>query len=196
MIPIFTIIIVIFLAILTFQLRKTTNAQEEVEEKFWAREREANATRRKDISNLDYITIPDGLFPLNLDSAVENQLAELIGKKMLNLTGMTNTDLKLEYGVQNLDELTSYDDNFAEFIKLAPDHAKELIAAGQTDDARNILEFAVNNLADSRAIFDILSSIYVEAGETSKIPQLISLAEKLDSLSKNIILDDLNKKLQ
>ena len=76
MIPIFTIIIVIFLAILTFQLRKTTNAQEEVEEKFWAREREANATRRKDISNLDYITIPDGLFPLNLDSAVENQLAE------------------------------------------------------------------------------------------------------------------------
>lgn len=196
MIPIFTIIIVIFLAILTFQLRKTTNAQEEVEEKFWAREREANATRRKDISNLDYITIPDGLFPLNLDSAVENQLAELIGKKMLNLTGMTNTDLKLEYGVQNLDELTSYDDNFVEFIKLAPDYAKELIAAGQTDDARNILEFAVNNLADSRAIFDILSSIYVEAGETSKIPQLISLAEKLDSLSKNIILDDLNKKLQ
>ena len=196
MIPIFTIIIVIFLAILTFQLRKTTNAQEEVEEKFWAREREANATRRKDISNLDYITIPDGLFPLNLDSAVENQLAELIGKKMLNLTGMTNTDLKLEYGVQNLDELTSYDDNFAEFIKFAPDYAKELIAAGQTDDARNILEFAVNNLADSRAIFDILSSIYVEAGETSKIPQLISLAKKLDSLSKNIILDDLNKKLQ
>lgn len=196
MIPIFTIIIVIFLAILTFQLRKTTNAQEEVEEKFWAREREANATRRKDISNLDYITIPDGLFPLNLDSAVENQLAGLIGKKMLNLTGMTNTDLKLEYGVQNLDELTSYDDNFAEFIMLAPDYAKELIAAGQTDDARNILEFAVNNLADSRSIFDILSSIYVEAGETSKIPQLISLAKKLDSLSKNVILDDLNKKLQ
>ena len=196
MIPIFTIIIVIFLAILTFQTRKTTNAQEEVEEKFWAREREANATRRKDISNLDYITIPDGLFPLNLDSAVENQLAGLIGKKMLNLTGMTNTDLKLEYGVQNLDELTSYDDNFAEFIRLSPDYAKELIAAGQTNDARNILEFAVNNLADSCSIFDILSSIYVEAGETSKISQLISLAEKLDSLSKNIILDDINKKLQ
>ena len=55
---------------------------------------------------------------------------------------------------------------------------------------------AVNNLADSCSIFDILSSIYVEAGETSKIPQLISLAEKLDSLSKNAILDDLNKKLQ
>ena len=30
-------------------------------------------------------------------------------KKILNLSGFTNTDLKLEYGVGNLTDLTDYD---------------------------------------------------------------------------------------
>ena len=33
-------------------------------------------------------------------------------KKILNLSGFTNTDLKLEYGVGNLTELTDYDNNY------------------------------------------------------------------------------------
>lgn len=193
MIPIFTIVIIILLIILTYQIRKTNKAQEEVEEQFWARERQANATRRKDISNLDYITIPDGLFPLNIGSDTEKKLSELSGKKMLNLTGMTNTDLKLEYGMQNLDELSSYDDNFSEFIRLTPDYARELIDNNQINDAQKILEFAVNHLADSRAIFKILASIYAENNQTDKITSLISVAEQIDSLSKNVILEDLKK---
>ena len=192
MIPIFTIIILILVGILTYQLRKTTNAQKEVEDNFWTREREANFVRPKDISNLCYITIPDGLLPLNIESDTEKEIATFIDKKMLNLTGMTNTDVKLEYGRQNFDKLSTYDDNFTQFIKLVPEYAKELMDANQVSDARNLLEFAVKNKADIRQIYQLLSSIYVDSGESGKINNLIAYAQNLDSLTKNMIINDMN----
>ena len=118
--PFFTIIFVLFLIFIGFRFKKTNADQDTINEKFWEREREANATRRKDISNLNYITIPEDLFPFNLNTDVENSLSALKGKKMLNLTGKTNTDIKLEYGMQNLEELSQYDDNFTEFVRLVP----------------------------------------------------------------------------
>lgn len=192
MIPIFSIIILILVGILTYQLRKTTNAQKEVEDNFWTREREANFVRPKDISNLCYITIPDGLLPLNIESDTEKEIATFIDKKMLNLTGMTNTDVKLEYGRQNFDKLSTYDDNFTQFIKLVPEYAKELMDANQVSDARNLLEFAVKNKADIRQIYQLLSSIYVDSGESGKINNLIAYAQNLDSLTKNMIINDMN----
>lgn len=194
-IPILTIIFIVIIAVLTYQLKKTTRAQNDVEERFREREREANATRKQDISNLDYITIPSGLFPLNIGTQTEEKLSKLTDQKMLNLTGLTNTELKLKYGAANLDVLTACDDNFSSMVRLIPDYAGELIASENPDAARNILEFAVNCKADSRAIFDMLSTIYINSGESGRISELISIAGELKSLSKNVIIADLNDKL-
>lgn len=194
-IPIITIIFIALIAILTYQLKKTTRAQNEVEEQFREKERLANSTRKQDISNLDYITIPAGLFPLNLGTQTENQLVTLLDKQMLNLTGLTNTELKLQYGAANLEILTACDDNFSTMVRLIPDYAGELIANENPDAARNILEFAVQHKADSRAIFDMLSTIYVHSGESGRISDLIAIAESLKSLSKDVIISDLNNKI-
>lgn len=72
--------------------------------------------RKKDISGLDYIRIPDTLTcPDTQDERILKEwhtIEALKEKKILNLSGFTNTDLKLEYGVGNLTKLTDYDNNY------------------------------------------------------------------------------------
>ena len=191
MIPIFTILFIGFILVLQFQIRKSDAQQDEVDQRFWERERQANTIRKKDISNLDYITIPEDLFPMNLATDTENSLAALRGKKMLNLTGKTNTDLKLLYGVSNLEELSEYDDNFTLFVRLVPDYANQLQNDGQIEQARRLLEFAVEKQADSKNIFTQLAQLYAAAGEGDKIQSLITAASELESLSKLPIISSL-----
>lgn len=79
---------------------------------------------------------------------------------MLNLSSMSNTDLKLEYGVANLDELSACDDRFSTFERNAAIYAQELSDAGYTDQARQLLEFAVSCHVDNSSIYTQLAAIY------------------------------------
>ncbi len=185
-------IFIIFIAILNLSIIKNNRAQQNTEQIFWDRERKANFTRRKDISGLDYLTIPLEKIPQNLHTEAENALVRLSGCKMLNLTGLTNTDLKLEYGAANLEELSSYDDNFTEFVQNVTVYAKELLDAGQESDARALMELAVSYHADSSTIYTMLADMYIQSGESGQIESLITSAKELNSLSKNIIVSKLN----
>lgn len=185
--PIFTICIVIFLFVLTSTIRKNNRTQTEVNEAFWARERQSNTVRKQDISKLDYISIPLEKFPLNLGTPSEDTLKALSNEKILNLTGLSNTDLKLSYGAANLDELTRYDENFTTLVKALAAYAKELLDARQVDDAQTVLEYAVSIKSDSTVIYTMLASIYREQGQQNKIDELLLSAEQLNSLSKQVI---------
>lgn len=193
MLPIFTICFIIFLIILNYKIHKSNKTLKDYEDNFWERERQANLTRRKDISNLDYIIIPEDLFPMNLNSNIENEIASLRGKKMLNLTGLSNTELKFEYGIQNLEELSACDDYFTEFARLLPLYANELTEEGQTEAAKKILEFGIQYKVDSKTAFTQLAQLYVETGETNKIQHLIQIASELNSLMKNPIISSLQE---
>ncbi len=193
--PIFLLIFIIFLIILAYFLRKNTRSQNEIEERFWQREQEANSIRRKDISNLDYITIPLEKFPMNLHSLTEKRLETLSKQTILNLTGYSNTDLKLDYGPANLDKLSEYDNNFSELVGILSDYSKELLDANQKDGARTVLEYAVSICADSKSIYTMLADLYQESGEINRIEDLIQNANELRSLSKNVIVEKLNSYL-
>lgn len=191
MIPIFTISMVIFVIVLKINLNKNNRAKEESEENFWKREHEANFTRKQDISGLNYITIPLEKFPQNLGTEAEQTLVQLSKEKILNLTGISNTDLKLEYGVANLEILTSYDNNFTLLVNALSVYGKELIDANQLADARTVLEYAVSVHADSKQIYTMLAELYRNSGETDRIAELISSAEKLNTFSKSGIVEAL-----
>ena len=90
MLPFLTLFI-IFVLILAYYRKKSNAAQAEAEERFWTREHEANSTRRKDISELNYITIPVEKLPLDMDTESTQRILMLSDKKMLNLTQYTNT---------------------------------------------------------------------------------------------------------
>lgn len=191
--PYFTIFAVIFIIVFTIKNRQNTRKQTTVTENFWKKESEANSTRKKDISNLDYITIPLEIFPSGFHRECEEKIKALSEKKILNLTGITNTDLKLTYGVANLEFLGECDANFADLVYCIGTYATELLKAGRVDDARRILEYGVSIHADSSLIYTTLGRLYNESGETAQILQLIEEAKKLDSFQKASIISRLSE---
>ena len=191
MIPFFTIFMVVFIIILTIGLRKNSGAQEEAQERFWQREYEANHVRKADISNLDYITIPSDIFPQEPKTDAEARLKELSGKTILDLTGLSNTDLKMQYGVANLQALSEYDANFTALVVALGDYGKELLDAGRIPEAQKVLEYAVSIHADSGIIYTMLADIYKEQGQKARISELIASAKELKSLSRDSIVTKL-----
>lgn len=181
----------LFLAILAYFRRKSTNSQKEAEERFWQREQQANETRRQDISGLDYIIIPLEKFPLNLHTDAEQTIQSLADKKILNLTGLSNTDLKLQYGAANLDILSEYEENFVTLVSQIPVYAKELLDTGDLRGAQAVLEFGVDCRADVGQIYTMLADIYQDAQKTEEIERLIDVVKELPTFSKNVIISKL-----
>ena len=161
MFPILAIFIV-FCLLLNFYIRKGDGSQQKVMDDFMEKERKSNAVRKKDISKLDYITIPFDKIPVKLETSTEKALFELADKPMVNLVGISNTDLKLTYGTANLEVLTQYENNFLDFVSLLPDYATELSEAGEKETALMLLEFAVSVNADSRKIDNLLAVLKEE----------------------------------
>lgn len=193
LLPYFIIIIILLQLI----LRKNSKKSEEANEAFWKREAEANNVRRKDISNLDYIIIPDSLPFVTCDNdeinRLQNKLISMKDKKILNLTGYSNTDLKIEYGVANLTQLSEYDNNFAMLAHTIAALGKSLMKAGYEAEAVSFLEFGIQCGTDVTANYIMLAEYYCANNETDKIDKLIITASSLKSLSKDIILRKLEK---
>ena len=114
----FLAIFIIFCLILSFYIRKNNTTQQQVQDEFWEKERKSNTVRKKDISKLDYINIPLDKIPVKLETSTEKAIFSLAEKPMLNFVGISNTDLKLQYGTANLDILTEYENNFLDFVYL------------------------------------------------------------------------------
>ena len=60
----------------------------------------------------------------------EETLQSLAGQKILNLGGKTNTDLKLEYGVANLETLCACDENYTTLCRTIYEYAECLKKLG------------------------------------------------------------------
>lgn len=152
MFPFFFVAFVLFLIVFNFYQRKGTHRQQELVEQFWERERHANSTRKQDISNLEYIKIPAGLIPGGLHTEAEEKLLALIDRPMIDLTEFSNTDLKLKYGVANLNTLGDAETDYITALQQLPVYAKELMDAGKPDAAKELMDFAQENNMESSAI--------------------------------------------
>ena len=120
-------------------------------------------------------------------------------KKIVNFAGFSNTELKLTYGAPNIQQLSEYDGNFEELITLLQEWASFLLQnwgeAAQTcpeeerkQAAKVILAYAVSVVSDIAATYEKLVKLYLDCGETEKLPDLKERAEKIRSLSKGRII--------
>ena len=139
----FLTISIIFMLVLAFFRKRSTDKQNEVQQQFWEQENLANSTLRQDISKLEYISIPLDKLPLSLESEAVETIRALADQKIINLSTYTNTELKLKYGIANLDILSEYESNFFTLEKSLESYASELLAADRSSDAQKILEYAV-----------------------------------------------------
>ncbi|MEG1596273.1 MAG: hypothetical protein RR364_07515 [Lachnospiraceae bacterium] len=189
----FLALFVIFLVWFTFKRRAVSNKEEKTRNAFWERENAANATLKKDISQLEYIELPLDAFPFSLsDDPVlcecEAKVKDLAQKKILNLTGISNTQLKLDYGAGNLSILADCDQNYTSLICVLTDWGQQLHVLGFTTAAITVLEFAIDCHSDITSNYVLLSQLYQETGQAFRIQRLLDTAHQLNSLSRDTII--------
>lgn len=190
-------LLLIIFSIVSFFRKRHDRLQQDTEENFWAREHAANHVRRQDISGLPYISIPFDNFSIGAFSdetltELGNTLETFRDKKILNLTGQTNTDLKLLYGPANLQILTEYDQNFSDLLHVLTDYSNRLMELEHTEAAIPVLEFCIDAGSDVSAHYTMLGTYYKEQGLTSQLEVLREKASALNSLTKSSILKKLD----
>lgn len=211
--PIFIILSIIFFIWLKYEINKTSKADNKRTDNFLKREQEANFTRKVDISNLDYIKIPLTSLPFlgNYDEvsssytsqkidtttkaeilSCEKNIVDLSHKKILNLTGRSNTDIKLEYGSANLEQLIIYDDNFNKLSRNLAKWGRLFFEAEEFDASEKILSLAVSYKSDIEEVFTILAKIYRQTDNENKLKELIKSCDCFDELRKNKIISHIS----
>jgi len=190
---------IILLAVISHLIRKHNRIMEAEQQSFWSKERAANNVRKKPLDDLNYITIPFEKLPCDT-YVTEPKIADILDslhvlseRKIVNLTGITNTDLKLTYGTANITALTEYDQNFTSLVTTLQKWAETLYDLGAVTEAKTILEYAVSVESDVSGTYEMLASMYKATGDRGALDALIEKAENLTSPSGKIIVRKLGK---
>lgn len=183
--------IIIILISVNVTRQKKIKAQEDKE--FWTREHLANSVRRKSLDGLNYISIPLEDFPTHLlqhDEVVLEcieTVESLTSQKIVNLTGYSNTDLKLEYGTANISPLSEYDQNYTVLVRTLQRWADVLIETGYMEEATVLMEFAVSTGTDVSRTYYELAKYWASQGEREQIRRLKGQAESIRSSNGRLI---------
>ena len=193
---------ILFIILLTYTLKKHEKTENNAINEFWEKERQANQTRKKSLENLDYVEIPFQYIPKSLladDAAVQDcmeTLKALSGKKIVNLTGYSNTDLKLQYGTANLTVLSEYDENYTLYARTLYKLARLYYDNGYESNAAILLEKGIESGTDITGNYTLLAQIYQKKGEYEKIKNLIDSAASLRSITQKNIIRSLEEYLR
>ena len=190
---------IVLIITITLASKKAEKKRLKNTEEFWERERKANAVRKKSLEDLEYISIPFDSFPMDtaadddIITSCHKDLESLRDEKIVNFTGFSNTDLKLEYGTANITPLSQYDQNYTLFVRTLQAWGKQLHELGYHDEALTVLEYAIATRTDISATYYLAASIYQEKGQAEKINHLLLVAETLQSAMKNAIVRTLKE---
>lgn len=181
--PVFFLCFIVFIIWIRVKSKAESKNKSTWDAAFWARERESNFVRKKNIDDLDYLQISEDQLPFHENAEgkereLQEKVRQLLSKKMINLSDMTNTDIKLKYGTANFTLLSEYDQNFSVFIRQLGIWGCYLYE--NTDDidrARQLLEFALSLGSDISSTWLTLAHIYLDQDELEKIQELICEVE-------------------
>lgn len=173
----------VFFAAILFSIILKNRQHDDVNgvQAFWERESKANMTPARDISNLNYITLlPDALpflsNPTQTIAECQKTILALSNCKILDLGGISNTDLKLQYGAANLSRLAQYDENFSSLQRTLAKWGRALKNEGYTLEAAAVLEYALELGCDVRNIYTDLKDLYegLEPGRLEALKQRVA----------------------
>lgn len=185
---------IIFIIWLSYEIKKHNKLEENALNDFWSREHASNQVRKKSLDHLPFVEIPFDFIPKSLLSDNETVqdcldiLEKLSNEKIVNFTGYTNTDLKLEYGTANLTVLSEYDENYTLYARTIYKLANTYYENGYESNARILLEKAVESGTDIKSNYKLLADIYQKHEEQEKIKALLDAASNLRSANKKTII--------
>ena len=175
-------VFITFCLILFFRYRYLDEKRLSQEQDFFDRERQASTTIGK-ISESDYEVIPLSKFPFNLCEdpsmlEMENEIQALSKEKLLDLTGISNTDVKLKYGVNHFDEAVAAGEKYDELLGLLVKYAIGLDDHGFSSESSVMLEYLIDQDCDIKAAWIALGKFYAT---NSSFDKLTDLYNKVDS---------------
>lgn len=200
--PIILIFFILFIIWVNVKTKRGATDNSKWDTSYWEKEREANFVRKKDISNLDYITISEDELPFSDTAGGEEKYRQdevrcTLSCKILNLSGMSNADIKLAYGTANFPELSMYDQNYILLIRNLGLWGSYLHhnCEGQDTRAKIILERALSLGSDIKDTYVSLAEIYLAEHHPEKVQELIRQVEASDFDLKDSLLRALNELL-
>ncbi len=190
--------LIIFVAWLNYEIGKNNRLSKKKTEEFWEKESQANRTRKGDISGLDYISIPFDRLPINDNpdqtiNSYRDTILSQSSKKILNLSGISNTELKLKYGAPNLTLLTEYDNNYAIMVAVLHKWGERLYINSYYKEAIAVLEVALDCRTDVYKTFELVAKIYSEKGLFDKINLLEDRISSSSIRNKETLLSKLEE---
>lgn len=180
-----------------FAMRRARRKDDNTNKNFWKREAEANNVRRKPLDDVEYINIPLEKLPTDVlteDETVADcikEVRELSKLEIINLTGFSNTDLKLKYGVANLPFLSACDDRFTALVQVLQKWADYLWTKGLQEPSVTIMEYEVSIRADVGSAYRKLAKYYKNHNQADRVESLIEVATNLKSASSKSIVRSL-----
>jgi len=188
--------ILILVWVLNHNVRRNNGTDKQAIANYLKHEDEVNATRKKDISDLPYVQIPFDSLPLDItlnDSKNQLKITEyqkefqrLAETKMLNLIGISNTELKASYGPANLELLGIYDMNYGKYLRTLHLYA-QTIQEEYPAKAIQVWEYAIALGTDISGTYEELGKHYLSQGRTEEFNTLYDKIPNPDSLGgKNI----------
>ena len=200
---------VIFVLVLHHNMNRGKKSSEQQENEYWKHEFDANHVRKQSLDDLKYIEFhAQDFYPLTLlDSEACSQFftdhpetKEIISRflflenqKIVNLSYLTNTDLKYKYGVANLNLLTEYDTNYSELITLLQNYGSLLMESGFEEAALKVLEYAISIGSDISKTYTTCAAIYQNHNQTDRLDWIKKEAEKISTSRKDSILRKLQE---
>jgi hypothetical protein len=170
---------------LKHHFRKKSAKQENIYKDFLDAEREADFARRKDLSPDDYLKVDVNILPVreypdspeyNRVTARQNNVIESARLPMIcDVRKLSNRELKLKYGMANLDTIVTYEENYDRFIHNLLEWSEALISLGVPADAAAVLEAAIGYRCDRSHAYTTLADM------TTERDKLVLLCEKAQS---------------
>ncbi len=190
--PLVLIIIVLYL-IMKLDSNKANKKVIKEKQEFWNKEYKSNEIRKKDISSLPFIKIPLNELPMKDTTdetllALQHSITNLSKVSILNLTGISNTDLKLQYGVANLTFLSECDNNYTLLVNSLYKWGSYLYELGYINDAKIVLEYGITCNTDISKNYILLANIYKEQNTPNKINNLLDTISNLNTINKESLL--------
>lgn len=191
--------LIIFSITIYHAIRRGNEMTAREEKNFWDRENKANSVRKKSLDSLNYLHIPMDRFPTSLltDNPTIREcidtLTQLATQPIVNLTGQSNTDLKLQYGTANITVLSEYDQNYTLLARTLQTWAETLIREGYEEEAIPLLEYAVETGSDISKTYYLLADYYKRNQQMESIQALLESASSLPSLNQKVIVRTLSE---
>lgn len=200
--PVLFIWFLIAIFLFRHHMKKDTKLNERASQTFWKKEQASLVVRKQSLNEEDYVK--PSLDPIYfMDEAYylehhkpellryQTQIEGLLKEPMVNLSHMSNTDVRLTYGTAMITTIEAYETNYNHYIKALYALGKGFYELGNQPLAKAYLEEGIHVGTDIKSHFMLLAEIYLNEKEPSKINDLIEKAQNLHSLTKNSLVHTL-----